>query len=374
MNCQEVELGLSEYLEKSVDAIRMKGIETHLLSCAACRLEADGLRDCIREIAELPLVDPPIGFAQRVMAHAREIEVKPSGWQRLTSSLRVSIPIQAAAVVLIAVLAVFVYQKESQIKTSELATSTSPMPLSFEPNKSPANTDQATEASPPIAKDVKRENSKVDVAQKAITEARRKTNPDVPSLTKPKDQEPAASPTSVESTIAEVKESAPRRPPIQAQEVATGRENLRPSGDTFGIGPTLGGSLRPGLFVPERALSPITEPSADVEFIVRRRETQLRDQKDSAADAPRRRAEGGIATAAATAKQSAPSSSPQASSVSEVRWFAVPTERYDQFKKELVAEAAIESEKSTDAAEKDFALKSNRELLIKVIILSPADR
>jgi hypothetical protein len=369
MNCQEVQLDLSEYLEKSLDAIRMKGVETHLLSCATCRLEADGLRDCIREIAALPLVEPPIGFAQRVMAHAREIEVKPSVWQRLTSSLRVSMPIQAAAVAVIAVMAVFVYQKESQIKNSEPAP-TSPMPLSFEPNKSPANTDRATEPSPTVAKNAKRENSKVDAARQAVTEARRKTIPEFPAL---KDQMPAAPPTSVESAITEVKESAPRRPPIQAQEVATGRENLRPSGDTFGIGPTLGGSLRPGLFVPERALSPITEPSADVEFIVRRRETELRDQS-APADALRRRTEGGIAAAAATAQQSAPSSSPQASSISEVRWFAVPAERYDQFKKELVAEAAIESEKSSDAAEKDFALKSNRELLIKVIILSPADR
>jgi hypothetical protein len=377
MNCQEVQPALSEYLEKSLDAIRMKSIETHLVSCPLCRAEADGLTDCIQQITELPLVDPPLGFTQRVMAHVREIETKPSLWQRVFTPLRTNAPIQATAVVFIAVLAVFVYQKEAEIKNSEPARPNTPIPpmsLSFD---KPAGS-QANQSAEPPRVAVKRENSKGAAAQPPTIEARAKSIAEIASL---KDRKPATPQPSAdvqaESAAGDVKDAVPRRAPIQAQEVATGMESLRPSGESFGLGPTLGGSVRPGFFLPERALSPITEPSADVEFVVRRRDLQRRDQKEGASsDLQRERAETGIATAAATAKQSAPAPSPQntAMSVREVRWFAVPADRYDQFRKELVAEATIESEKAMGAMEKDFALKSNRELLIKVIILSPADR
>ena len=97
MNCQEAQTQLSEYLESSLDALRMKSIETHLLSCPVCRAEADGLADCIQEIARLPIVDPPMGFAQRVMAHARAIEVKSSPWQRIFAPIRFAVPMQASA-------------------------------------------------------------------------------------------------------------------------------------------------------------------------------------------------------------------------------------------------------------------------------------
>ena len=378
MNCQEVPPALSEYLEKSLDAIRMKSVETHLLACAVCRAEADGLTDCIQQVAELPLVEPPMGFAQRVMAHVREIETQPSLWQRVFAPLRTRAPIQATAVVFIAVLAVFIYQKGLQIKDnqpSQVTTPVSPLSLTFEKKSS---TDDKQSAEPPLPA-AKQENPKNAADQARGAQARRKVMPQSPLL---KDQTPASPQPSAnvqpESAAGDVKDALSRRAPIQAQEVATGMESLRPSGDTFGIGPTLGGSLRPGLFLPERALSPITEPSADAEFVVRRRDLQRRDQKESGnSDAQRRRAESAIAPTAATVKQTdSPAASAQSSptTISEVRWFAVPADRYDQFRKELVAEAAIESEKTIGPMEKDFALKSNRELLIKVIILSAPER
>jgi hypothetical protein len=152
-------------------------------------------------------------------------------------------------------------------------------------------------------------------------------------------------------------------------------EGLRSSGDGFGFGPTIGGSLRPGFFLPERFLSPVAEPSADAEFVVRRRETQTRDQNSIArSESARQSAESDIAPA--VAKQNLGSAPSQSSSmtVREIRWFSVPAEHYDQFRKDLVSEATIDSEKTIGASERDSALKSNRELLIKVIIVSPAER
>ncbi|MGE5854437.1 MAG: anti-sigma factor family protein, partial [Deltaproteobacteria bacterium] len=83
MTCAEVQLLLSEYIEKSLDTIRLKAVESHLLACPSCRAETEGLTDCIRQISDLPLLDPPIGFTQRVMAHVREIETRPSWWRKV---------------------------------------------------------------------------------------------------------------------------------------------------------------------------------------------------------------------------------------------------------------------------------------------------
>jgi hypothetical protein len=56
-----------------------------------------------------------------------------------------------------------------------------------------------------------------------------------------------------------------------------------------------------------------------------------------------------------------------------MRWFAVPADRYEQFRKELAAEAHIDSERSVAGMENEFPSKSSRELLIKIIIL-PSER
>ena len=55
--------------------------------------------------------------------------------------------------------------------------------------------------------------------------------------------------------------------------------------------------------------------------------------------------------------------------MSEVSWFTVGAEHYDQFKKDLAAEAAIDSERPIGSMTNELT-KSNRELLIKVIILT----
>jgi len=371
MTCAEVQLLLSEYIEKSLDAVRMKAVEAHLLSCSGCRGETEDLTDCIQQISELPLLDPPIGFTQRVMAHVREIETRPSLWRRVFLPFRVGVPIQATAVVLVAVLAIFLYPKESQIRdtdTSQPIPSISP-PQLFSDKGSGAKPVQPTESAQTVAKDNLPATSKTDAVQSPAAE--RKEAVPRPAPLKKQEALRTQPPERAEANSAgDVKDPFARRGPIQAQEIATGMERSRPSGDSFGIGPTIGGSLRPGFFLPERSLSPVTEPSADAEFIVKRRDTQRREQNNVArSEATQQGAESSIAPAVATQSLAA---SP--TTVREIRWFAVPADQYDQFRKELLSEARIESEKAIGASERDSALKSNRELLIKVVILSQTER
>jgi len=374
MTCAEAQLLLSEYIEKSLDTIRLKAVESHLLACPGCRAETEGLMDCIRQISDLPLLDPPIGFTQRVMAHVREMETRPSWWRRVLAPVRVRVPIEATALVLVAVLAVFLYQKESPISengASRAIPPTLPSPLSD--NRSGAKLEEPTASAQRGADIPGQTNSKASAIPSPSAESRKKASgAALTEQAKPK----RPSSTNVEANSAgDVKDPLPRRGPIQAQEIATGMEGLRSSGDGFGFGPTIGGSLRPGFFLPERSLSPITEPTADAEFVVRRRETQTRDQNGIArSESARQRAESDIAPAVAKQTLASPPSQSSSMTVREIRWFAVPADQYDQFRKDLVSEATIDSEKTIGASERDFALKSNRELLIKVIIVSPAER
>ena len=85
MTCPEVQLLLSEYIEKSLDTIRLKAVESHLLACSGCRAETEGLMDCVRQISDLPLLDPPMGFTQRVMPAPF---ARPDGWAVRLSNAR----------------------------------------------------------------------------------------------------------------------------------------------------------------------------------------------------------------------------------------------------------------------------------------------
>jgi hypothetical protein len=164
----------------------------------------------------------------------------------------------------------------------------------------------------------------------------------------------------------EAKQAAPRRPPIQTQEVTTGREAPRPSFDHFVVG-IPGGQGQPALraapFAAPRS-SPLGEElNADVEFVVRRRGTQPPQQlRPDNIDALHNLA----------AKRAAPAA--PGSPIAEIRWFSVQKGLYERFKKELAAEASIESEKPAPLRENDASQNPARELLIKVIILSPAER
>ena len=370
MNCQEVQLQLSGYLEKSLDAIRMKSIETHLSSCPFCRAEVHGLSDCIRLVSDLPVLEPPAGFTQRVMAHTREIEQEPRSWQRFFAAFKVTVPVQAAAVVLVSVLGVLLYQRQPEVNNFPFTETSSPALVpSQDDQTNPAAENIPTRASDqaPSTRSTKREIDKpldpaplpaagsVAIKDEAVT-------PQSPPATEPGN----AMEKALEGPIA-----APRRPTIQAQEVSTGSESPRPSADALGIGAAIGAlsrsPFRASPFSAERALSPLSEPSPDFEFTVKRRSSAR-----AATEALRKRSE---ATPVATnaGERSAASAAPVTSQVVEIRWFTVAPEHYEQFRKDLAAEAIIDAEKSGAAKEMDFGLRPPRELLIKVTIL-PSDR
>jgi hypothetical protein len=374
MNCQEVQLQLSGYLEKALDAVRMKGIETHLSSCPFCRAELHGLSDCIRQVASLPMVEPPVGFTERIMAHAREIELEPSGWQRLLMALKSTVPIQAAAMVLIGILAVFIYQKDPTDKTvafnetnTQIASATA---LQLEEKNAPRAVEPAQFAAEPSRE---REPNREPPAPVAVA---RQATPQVPAEKAADGSEAtrddaAAVPQSAALGKSETLEKPsegrlqPRRATIQAQEVSTGSESRRSNAEPLDIGAAIGALSRTPFrgtpYSAGRVQSPLSEPAPDFEFVVRRRPRERAEHKDNVSE---------VSLKAEVPAAREPMSPPSNSMV-EIRWFTVKPEHYEYFRKDLAAEANIESEKTTGPRAKETALQSPQELLIKVLILQP---
>ena len=383
MNCQEIELHLSGYLEKSLDAIRMKNIETHLTSCPFCRAELHTLSDCIRLVADLPVLEPPNGFSHRVMAQAREIELEPRPWHRFFNAFRLTMPVQAAAVVLVSLLAVLLYQNEPQVKNiafTESPRATLPSNIEERTTLDRMESTPVTPSKDLRSRSAKREmNTARETAPQPAAQARQGASAASnlmkdEAVTPPSAQsvEPEKAPEkAVESRVV-----APRRATIQAQEVSTGSESLRPGADALGIGAAVGAlsrsPFRASPFSAERALSPLSEPNPDFEFVVKRRSSERRDQKEASGNDLRKRSEATTGAMSAS-ERSVASPATTANQVVEIRWFTVAPHHYEQFKKELAAEAIIDSEKSVAAKENDFGLKTPRELLIKVTIL-PSER
>ncbi|WDT76833.1 MAG: DUF2275 domain-containing protein [Candidatus Manganitrophus sp.] len=143
MNCDQIQEQLSEYLDNRLeDADRRRAIEDHLASCPRCLPEAKQLRDGIKGVAELPEVELPAGFSQRVMARVREEGAEPTLWERLFQPLRIKLPLHATGLLLVVGLAVFLYRSNEPMEQmvqsipSEAAPALKQAPPAVEESKS----------------------------------------------------------------------------------------------------------------------------------------------------------------------------------------------------------------------------------------------
>ena len=119
-------------------------------------------------------------------------------------------------------------------------------------------------------------------------------------------------------------------------------------------------------------LSPLSEPSADFEFIVRRRTVERREAAEHREE-PENRREATAAIASAAAQRAVPAPATPSSSIVVMRLYTVAPHHFEQFRKELASEAIIESEKRLAAVEDDVFSQSARDLLVKIVIL-PSER
>ena len=386
MNCEEVSKHLTEYLDKTLDTAMTTRVATHVISCALCRAESSELADCVHQVASLPAIHPPLGFAQRVMAHVRDMEPKPSLWQRLMLPLTSRVPVKATALAVVAICSIALYQKEQPLKHN------SDVNLALRSDAKTPGTEQdhtLASAAPIAALQARQIEAKRVTTASAPTQvakaADRATSPGAgPSVPAQSRQVTATTASKSENDSSGVETIvAPKRPPLRVQEVTTARDNSSFFGDSSGfstpvpapLGALRQSAARPTAMALERAI-PIGDRVADFEFTVRRRSPQRRDQVEnvSGVDAPEKSNETESPSPAALRPATPPEATrAKIESIAEFRFYNVAPEHFEIFKKELAAEANIESEPKATAKEIEAARQADRQLLVKVTIL-PADR
>jgi len=364
MNCEETEVQLSEFLDRTLDGDYLRNVREHLAGCPRCSEELAGLAECRRLVSNLGVIEPPVGLVTRVMADVREAAHRPSILERLIPPVRLKMPLQAAAVVLIGILSVYLYQKED---TSNLP----PTPITPEPVLSVQQGSTKSETVKPPAAPI---NSPLPNEAKAVsTEPATAKAPSAPAAT-------ASKAGMVESRL-ESRQEKFKSAPIPAQGVTTAQEGSSFRGDLSGRG--LGSSVealrqpgvRPAPFPADR-LSLLSEPIPDYELVVRRRPPQRADQDTSSGSHDSLQKQPGGVAGSKSAEASRQTESPSRGNnfPLEILWFSVPYDRYEQFKKELAAQAIVESEIPVAVKEKEASFIVDRPLSIRVTVLPPAER
>jgi hypothetical protein len=111
MTCNEIESRLPAYLEHLLSPEEKETIEGHFASCPRCSRVCEDIRKTQGLVQDLPEVEPPPFFEQRIMSGVREEAAQKQGiLRKLFYPLYIKIPIQAFATLLVAVMAFSIYR------------------------------------------------------------------------------------------------------------------------------------------------------------------------------------------------------------------------------------------------------------------------
>ena len=111
MTCREMETRLAGLIDGALDGGERERVEAHLKACEDCRRALAELQASDRLLKGLGEVEPPPWLKTRVMARVREeAQGRRSVLRKLFFPLHIKVPIQALAVVLVAVVAWNVYR------------------------------------------------------------------------------------------------------------------------------------------------------------------------------------------------------------------------------------------------------------------------
>jgi anti-sigma factor RsiW len=120
MKCGQIQKMLPACQDGILSKTETALVENHLTACDSCRASFKEYQQARQRLKKLEEVEPPLGFAQKIMARIEQEEEKKSGLLRkLFYPLHIKVPIQAVAMVVVAVLAIQTYRSvESQKQTA----------------------------------------------------------------------------------------------------------------------------------------------------------------------------------------------------------------------------------------------------------------
>jgi len=135
VTCHAAREWLGALVDDAVDPARRVEIETHLLACAECRLELEGLRATVGLLRRVEPARAPAGFVDRVMERAR-----PAPWHRRVAAwlflpLSVKLPAEAVAVVVIAGLAMLLIDRTPELRDAARVERPAPPQISDAPSQ-----------------------------------------------------------------------------------------------------------------------------------------------------------------------------------------------------------------------------------------------
>jgi hypothetical protein len=131
MECRKIQEKLHAYLEGVVPAREENLIREHLSSCPDCKVVLEEIKKTAKLLKNLDRIEPPPWLSQRIMGRIREEAENHRGiadW--LFRPLRVKVPLQAFALVLILGFAALVYRENAtqyeRARTAPTAAGTVP--------------------------------------------------------------------------------------------------------------------------------------------------------------------------------------------------------------------------------------------------------
>jgi hypothetical protein len=128
MNCKDIENNLPLYEDNLLSGEEKQAVEQHLMSCSKCAKTLAQLRKTGSLVEGLSEVEPPPWFKQKIMSRVREEAAKKSLAQKWFYPLRIKIPVQIMAAIVVAVIGVYIYRSgDEQMKV--VLPPTSPTPV-----------------------------------------------------------------------------------------------------------------------------------------------------------------------------------------------------------------------------------------------------
>ena len=126
MRCEQARQAFSDLYDERLSGPPLVTITQHLSTCQECRAEWTAFRKAMLAVSDLGGAEPSLGFAARVR---QRVETIPP-WQRalhwLFFPLRVKVPIQALAVLLVAFAGLLLYQRSPELRREAVLHPASP--------------------------------------------------------------------------------------------------------------------------------------------------------------------------------------------------------------------------------------------------------
>lgn len=133
MTCHETRERLSEFLEDALASPERGLVRAHLDGCPDCRQELDRLGALVSLLSRVERPRAPVGFVDRVTVAVRGVPWYLTLGRRLFRPLNVKLPAHAAAMLLIAILGVYLLQRTPELRDAARPESQS-HPVRSEPS------------------------------------------------------------------------------------------------------------------------------------------------------------------------------------------------------------------------------------------------